>query len=253
MTVEWLDVPGGRLAYRQWQPAHPRATLMLLHGFGGDSLAFAALGPMLAERGWRVVAPDMPAHGVSECPASSLADLLAPLAVMLAQIAPGPVSLAGHSLGGAMAARLAAASDRVTSLTLLAPAGLGPVTDTSLPRLIATIATGEQLRGLLERVALRPPAIPLPQLDELAKFLGPRGRLKDLAEVLAEGGDRGLSIVADLAGLAIPVRVLFGLDDTVIPWTQVSAVPPRIAIHLLPSAGHALHWDQAELVAALIA
>lgn len=251
-TLTTIEVPEGRLACRIWQPAQPRGTLLLLHGFGGDSLTFGALGPMLATRGWHVVAPDMPAHGASEIEADTPDGVLRPLAGLLAQL-PGKLALAGHSLGGAMATRLAAGTDRAVSLTLLAPGGLGREVDAELIRSIAHIETGEQLRALLARVAFTPPPVPMNMLDELAKLLGPRGRLKRLAEALVGTGRQSLEIVADLARLTIPARMLFGLDDSVIPWTQVRAVPPRVAIHLLPRAGHSVHWDQPELVADLIA
>ena len=251
-SFRMIDAPGGRLACREWRPAQPRATLLLLHGFSGDSLTLSALGPKLAVRGWRVMAPDMPAHGFSECEADTPDDLLPPLRWLLEQVPDGMLALAGHSLGGAMAAQLAVGSPRVASLTLLAPAGLGPEVDVALIRATAAIESGAQLRALLERVALTPPPVPLAQLDELAKLLGPRGRLKRLAEALVGGGTQSLDIVPDLARLTIPVRLLFGLDDGVIPWTQVRAAPPRVAIHLLPRAGHALHWDQPDLVVDLL-
>ncbi len=236
------------IACRVWAPATPRATVLLLHGFGGDSLTFAGLAPLLAARGWRVVAADMPGHGATAPPANTEDDLLPPLLGLL-QALDGRVALVGHSLGGAVAARLAAAAPEcIFHLTLLAPGGLGPIADPGFLGRVATIATGAELAALLAHVALRPPVIPPDQLDQLAALLGPRGRLTRLAASLAAG----LDITGDLARLTVPARVLLGLEDRVLPWTHARAVPPRIAVHLLPDAGHALHWDQPELVAGLI-
>lgn len=49
----------------------------------------------------------------------------------------------------------------------------------------------------------------------------------------------------------MPVRVVWGTDDRIIPWTQVVRLPARVAIHLIAGAGHMPHWDAPHLIAAL--
>ena len=44
-------------------------TVVLLHGFPASSFMFRNLIPLLAQRGYRVIAPDLPAYGFTEVPA----------------------------------------------------------------------------------------------------------------------------------------------------------------------------------------
>ena len=101
---------------------------MLVHGFGADLNAWMFNQSALAER-HRVVALDLPGHGGSvkqvgsgdaETFCSAVSDALAALGIER-------FHLVGHSMGGAIALVLAGQMPRrIASLTLLAPAGLGP-------------------------------------------------------------------------------------------------------------------------------
>ena len=112
-----------------WNSAAATATpVLLLHGFGADLNSWMFTQPALAE-GRRALALDLPGHGGSgrDVGAGDGAALSAAVEGFLAALDPGPVHLVGHSMGGAIAALLAARRpDLVRSLTLIAPAGLGP-------------------------------------------------------------------------------------------------------------------------------
>ncbi len=244
-----VEVAGGAIACREWATAAPTRTVLLLHGYAGDSLTWAGIGPVLAERGWRVVAADMPGHGSTPIEADDAESLVSPLMSLVEQLDAGDLQLVGHSLGGFVGTKLAMQCRGVHGVTLLAPAGLGQRIDPDLVRAIAAIESGTQLRDFLASVAARPPSLSMAELDALAALLGPPGRLKQLAEAL---GATALDLLPDLAQLAIPCRVLLGLEDTLLPWQLARAVPPRVAVHFLPDAKHALHWDQPEIVADLI-
>ncbi len=53
----------GFLRWRSWGTGGRRA--LLLHGTGSSSATWSTVGPALAAAGWRVKAPDLPAHGAS--------------------------------------------------------------------------------------------------------------------------------------------------------------------------------------------
>ena len=108
-------------------------TVLALHSLGLDRHAFDALRLALGER-WRVVSFDQRGHGASAGEASaSLEQYVQDASAALATCGDAPVHLMGHSMGGAVAALLAAtvlrdAPGRIASLALLStPASGGAV------------------------------------------------------------------------------------------------------------------------------
>ncbi|KAL1900173.1 hypothetical protein Sste5346_002483 [Sporothrix stenoceras] len=74
----FVEADGVKVFYRFANPARVAAddvtagkdapTIVLLHGFPASSFMFRNLIPLLAQRGYRVVAPDLPAYGFTEVP-----------------------------------------------------------------------------------------------------------------------------------------------------------------------------------------
>ncbi len=257
--IEARDVQrtaGGRsaadeaLASREWQPNGAcRGTIVLLHGFGGDAQTWAGLAAGLSRRGWRTIAPDLAGHGATERDAVDLAGLVE-AAVGFADSVDGAFELVGHSLGGAVAVAVALAVPRVRRLTLIAPAGLGTEIDADFVGGMASVRQTGVLAHLLRRLAVRPPALSPAQMTAMVKTLG-QGRLAALAASMVSEGRQALDIVADLGALPMPTRIVWGLEDRIIPWRHVLQAPSRTAIHLVANAGHMPHWDQPQEVAAL--
>ena len=244
-------VPAGLIACRDWAADASRgARIVLLHGLAGDVQSWAQLAPALARMGRHVTAIDLPGHGGTAIDAPGLDALVDAAAAFLQGLGGEPVELAGHSLGGVVAARVArAVPSRVRRVTLLAPAGLDRAIDVSFVRGIVR-ARGGGLQHLLRRLVVRPVALTAAQLEALAAELG-RGRLHDLADALVDDDGQIVDITGDLRALPMPVRVVWGLQDRIIPWTQVKEAGSRVAVHLIADAGHVPHWDQPAEVAAL--
>lgn len=96
--------------------------LLALHGLTGYGGRWRHLAGHLPE--FVIAAPDLLGHGRSSWAAPWTIDAnVSALAALLDEEAAGPVTVVGHSFGGALALRLAAARpDRVAALLLLDPA-----------------------------------------------------------------------------------------------------------------------------------
>lgn len=99
--------------------------LLLLHGFGDTPQTLRYLAGRLHAAGYTVRAPLLPGHGrgLRDFAAASADDYVRSARAELARLrGTGPwVGLIGLSMGGAIAARLAAEGDAVRVLVLLAP------------------------------------------------------------------------------------------------------------------------------------
>lgn len=244
---------GGTIAFdRLPARASQRGRALLLHGFAGDRTTFSGLAAALSRSGFETLALDLPGHGETAAEAAGVADLSAPLGAFLRSQDFAPTEIVAHSLGSLAAVALAESLPGLRRLTLLAPAGLGLEIDTEFVSAMAARPSHGALRHLLRRLTAQPATLSDAAVAALAASLG-RGRLGGLAtDAFGPGGQRA-DIVEPLARLSqrVDVRVVFGLEDRIVPWTQVAALPAAVAIHLVAGAGHMPHWDRPAEVAAL--
>jgi pimeloyl-ACP methyl ester carboxylesterase len=89
-----------RLHTREWGTSDRVA--VLVHGMMGESRQFWQVGPALAERGYHVLAVDLPGHGLS--PACTAGGLPAFAAALVDSVPQAPELVIGHSLGAIVAA-----------------------------------------------------------------------------------------------------------------------------------------------------
>ncbi|HEY3507133.1 MAG TPA: alpha/beta fold hydrolase [Actinocatenispora sp.] len=71
---------------------------VLVHGITSDATGWSGIGPALADRGYRVLAPDLPGHGYS--PRAERYTLNAAADELAAAVPAEPALAIGHSLGG---------------------------------------------------------------------------------------------------------------------------------------------------------
>lgn len=113
----WLDRPqqgGGVLCW-----GNGTQTVLLVHGWGGWATQYADWLPALLEKGYRVLAVDMPGHGGNHRHPVSLFHFVAALHLIARTF--GPLHAAvGHSLGAAAMTLAAAEGWAVERLVLLA-------------------------------------------------------------------------------------------------------------------------------------
>lgn len=112
----YVDGPCGQVHYRERGTGRP---ILLVHQAPWGSIQYRRAMPVLADAGYRVIAPDLPGHGMSDPPtaAASIALYADVVAAVVEALALGPVPVVGHHGGALVAARFAAAHpDKVSAL-----------------------------------------------------------------------------------------------------------------------------------------
>ncbi|GAB2465222.1 alpha/beta hydrolase [Hymenobacter qilianensis] len=101
-TQHWAQAESGRVAYYEWNPGGNR-TVLLVHGWEHRASFWGHMADGLAKAGFRVVALDGPAHGLSDGKRATLVSFAG--AVQAVADAVGPVhAVVAHSFGAACTA-----------------------------------------------------------------------------------------------------------------------------------------------------
>lgn len=229
----------------------------LVHGFGASHAVWEPIQEGLA-RDARTLAYDLPGHGGSFDFPEAGPPRVAAKAVLADLVARGlaGVHLVGHSKGGAVAVLMAMAEPaRIASLTLLAPGGFGPEINHRLLSRYAAAADEATLLSCIEAMFGWFSPVPAEAvawaLAERAKP-GRTGKLVEIARGLARDGRQGQLPREALEALAMPVSVVWGGLDNVLPVRQAQGLPPRFGVHIFPDLGHMLPEEAPADVLAIV-
>ena len=234
-----------------------RQTVVLLHGFGFDHALWERLQAGLAPHA-RILAYDLPGHGDSlDYPGAGPARLAA--RAVLDDLAARTIPRAhvvGHSMGGTVAALMALSEpSRVASLCLAAPGGFGVQINSRLLARFAAAERPEDIRCALEGMYGWTYPVPEATVERLARQRARPGQTAGLvatAEAMAGGGRQGVIKREKLAELTMPVRLLWGTQDNVVPASQSQGMPPGFALHLLADLGHMLPDEAVDVLERLM-
>ena len=256
-----IEVGGRRLRYLRLGPPQGElgegVPILFLHGFGADLNTWMFNQPALSER-QATVALDLPGHGGSskEVASGDAAALMAAVTDFMAAAAIDRAHLVGHSLGGALALGLARAEPgRVASLTLIAPAGLGP--DINMAFIDGFIRAGRrrETKEVLELLVADHGAISRAMIDDVLKYKrldGVTAALQAIAAAAFSGGRQRIEMRDALAAATMPRQVIWGRADRIIPAAHAEGLPADVAIHRLDGAGHLPHMEKSGDVNRLI-
>ena len=249
---------GARLRYLVAGEGEP---LLLVHGLGGSAANWLALAPLLLA-GRRLIVPDLPGHGGSD-PLQAAASLTA-YADSLAPLLDGSAAVVGHSLGGAIALRLAIRRSRlVSALVLAGAAGISSGSRRARYGLAISglLKPGRKIAPHRARVARSaalktlvfgrwgasdPPALP-PQMAEA--FLSGPARHTDTvsaAKALVRDDPR-----PDLDRVRCPVLLLWGARDNQLPVGDAFEYARRLRapLRVIADCGHLLIGERPEACA----
>lgn len=246
-------------------------TAVLVHGNGGHAHWWDPVVPALVP-GWRLVVPDLRGHGESAWPHEPryrVQDFAADLDAVLAALAPGPIALVGHSMGGRVTAWYA--SERPSAITRLG------LLDTRMDHIRPEYAAKHRGRvdaGKREgtrtyatladalaafRFVPKEPDVPPAVVSDLAyhavcaRAPGQWAFRFDRA-VLALEGDGADDLLARLGRIACPTWLAGGVDSWVLDAEQrarIAAALPRCTVDVFPGGHHFLVAHGAATGAAL--
>jgi haloalkane dehalogenase len=257
---------GMTLTYRELGSGAP---VLLLHGWPTSSYLWRDVMPAIAERNC-VVAVDLPGFGGSDKPAARYTFDLFERAIdgLLDKLEMDPVAIAGHDLGGPIAVHWTLRNqDRVTHLALLNTL-LYPEFDPTVIDFVRALSTQERrdelvspegLASIMRLGVAAERTLTGETLAAVAKpFADPAARLA-LAAAGTGLSRRGFAEIADgLPSLTMPVRIIYGEQDRVLPdvaetMARVRKDVPHAEVTVLPDCGHFIQEEAPRRVGELLA
>lgn len=247
-----VDVGGRTISYLSLGPEEPGGDpVVLVHGYGGDKNSWLFVQQPLAER-VTAVALDLPGHGASskDVGDGSLRTFTDTVTGFLDALGIRRAHLVGHSLGGAVVAAVArAAPEKVASLTLLDPAGFTREVDAEYLRRFAAASSRRELKPLVGRLFADEAAVTRQLVDDLLRYKRLDGVDKALSAVLStlltDDDTQAIDTRALLEGLGVPVTIIWGASDRIVP------VPDGVELTRV-EAGHMPHMEAANEVVRLL-
>jgi pyruvate dehydrogenase E2 component (dihydrolipoamide acetyltransferase) len=252
------EVEGRLIRYLETGAGNEGRPIVLIHGFGGDLNNWLFVQPALSER-HRVIALDLPGHGGSakDVGAGDLGTLAAALSGFMRAIDVPKAHLVGHSLGGAVALRAALDHPaQVASLTLVCPAGLGEEIDPAFTADFIAASRRKQLEPVLAKLFVNADLVSRDMVEDLLRFKRLDGAREALTAIRAANFDgRQREVLRGRLGELgdIPVQVVWGAEDRIIPARHADALPATVRTHVLAGAGHMPHVERASEVSRLLA
>jgi non-heme chloroperoxidase len=240
-----LTFPDGRtLAYEILGQGEP---VLLLHGYLDSHKSFFRLFDALSAQ-YTLYAPDQRGHGVSSQATNyEIAGFTADAIALLEQLDLGPVHVAGHSLGGIVAQRVAAARpDLVKSLALVSTAR----TAANNPTLAEAAPLLAELRSTVPQALAREfqastTYTKLPE-DVFAVYLA---ETEKVSLDVWRGALDGLlhEPPPDTTPIPHPTLILWGEKDslfTAADQDELRAFFPQARFITFPTTGHAPNWER---------
>ena len=241
-----LTLPGGIMTYRSAGKGEP---LLFLHGLGGSSMSWVSQLETLSHE-YRVIAWDAPGYGGSARRPPDAGAHAAAAAELIDALGFAPVTLIGHSMGGIVAARLAAERPELLSMVVLSSTLVGRGASADEP-----LASGFQAR-IRELTTLDRKDFGLARARAMAAEQASPQTVQILADIAAEVSPDGFidacrmlncaNNEAALQKLALPVLILEAAQDRIVTredGNRLAELIPHAERHVQPGVGHAPYLE----------
>jgi pimeloyl-ACP methyl ester carboxylesterase len=280
---EFLTIRGLRYHVRIWGNADA-PKLFMLHGWMDVSASFQFVVDCL-QKEWQVIAPDWRGFGLTDCSGADtywFADYIGDLEAILDHYSPDEaVLLVGHSMGANVATSYAGVRpqriERLVNLEGVGMAGGRPeqaprriekwLDELRTPSTMRSYATQAEVAARLQKTNPR-------LTDERAAFLSGHWASETSPgnwEILGDPAHKGISpnlyrvdeVLACWARIAAPTLYVEASETDMARWMGTKdsgrleidrriATIPNVTKRMVENAGHMLHHDQPEVLAAII-
>jgi pyruvate dehydrogenase E2 component (dihydrolipoamide acetyltransferase) len=138
---------------------------------------------------------------------------------------------------------------------LIGPAGLGEEIDTAFPGDFIAASRRKQLEPVMAKLFVDPSLVSRDMIEDLLRFKRLDGAKEALTAIRAANFERRQHEIlrGRLGELGdIPVQVIWGAEDRIIPARQAKGLPAGVRTHVLAGAGHMPHVERAAEVGRLL-
>jgi pyruvate dehydrogenase E2 component (dihydrolipoamide acetyltransferase) len=241
-----VEIQGQSLRYlRRGEGEQPA---VLLHGFGGDLNSWLFNHEVLAAHR-AVYALDLPGHGgSSKQVGTGILDQFTGVVISFMDALGLPrVHLLGHSMGGAVAVQVALTQPRrVASLTLIASAALGAEINGEYVEGFIRAGRRKELTPQVEKLFADPKLASRQMVEDILKYKrldGVQPALRSIADELFPRGQQATVLRDRLGELSMPVLVVWGGNDRILPVSQAQGLPQNVTVEIFPESGHMAHME----------
>ena len=254
-ATETIDVEGRKIRYLL--RGEGGVPLILVHGFGGDLNNWLFNHEALAAKR-AVYALDLPGHGASakDVGAGGVDEMAAVLGGFMAALGIDKAHLVGHSLGGAIALKLALDHpENVASLTVIGSAGLGPEIDGDYLAGFIAAERRKDLKPHVEKLFSDAGLVTRQLINDLLAFKridDVQAALKTINAAFAPGGSQAVILRDRIGDIAVPVMAIWGSGDRIVPASHAGGLPGNVRVEVMAGQGHMVQMEAASEVNRLI-
>lgn len=219
-----------------------RLPIVLIHGFAADLNSWRGLFAG-ASLGHPILALDLPGHGNSpRVVPESIDDIATAVEATLSAFGVTSCLLVGHSLGGAVATITAARGVvDVRSLLLISSGGLGPQVNGAFIKGLIGAKSEASIVPWLKLLVADESHLTKPFINATVAQASD-AELRNTQEAIGHrffaDGTQTFEVRSSIASLAMPVRLIFGAEDRVIPVAQAHGLPGKVGVHIFAGCGH---------------
>jgi len=251
LRSRWLETSAGKIHAIDGVGQGELPPIVLMHGLSANAASYGSYLRRLLPLAQRVIAPDMPGHGLSDIPRGGLTTeaMLAGGLEALDRLIDRPAILVGNSMGGLGVIRYALARpEKVRGLLLVSPGG-APMEGAALQRFLDTfrVTTHQDALEFVDRMFAK--STPVVR-HAFAMGIRDRFRHPELRRLLDGLTNADMLQAAELAGLVPPTLLIWGREERILPRSHLAFfadhLPETAEIEEWPDFGHCGFLEQPE-------